>query len=179
MDKIKRMSIFLKYAFLLALIAIPVFEVAGWLMFDGDPESYFMSEFLMCFDPEYLGPLTGTQKFLGLLVSTPYNALGMYSCWQLVKLFGLYSQGMIFTADNSACYRRAAWALLIGEIVYPFTQTAVSYIATMNNAVGDRLIFVSFDDTNFGNIVVACVILAISWVMDEGRKLQDEAELTI
>ncbi|WP_421903302.1 DUF2975 domain-containing protein [Maridesulfovibrio sp.] len=179
MDKIKKMSIFLKYAFLLMLIAIPIFEFAGWILFDGDPESFFISEFLLTFDPDYLAPLTDTQKALGLLVSIPYAGLGMYCCWQLVKLFGLYSQGLIFTADNSACYRRAAWALLIGEIVYPFTQTAVSYIATMNNAVGDRLICVGFDDTNIGNIVVACVILAISWVMDEGRKLQDEAELTI
>ncbi|NDV23031.1 DUF2975 domain-containing protein [Desulfovibrio sp. JC022] len=179
MDKIKRMSIFLKYAFLLMLLAIPAFEFGGWILFDGDPEAYFVSEFLLSFDPEYLGPLTDTQKALGLLVSAPYAGLGMYCCWQLARLFELYSQGLIFTADNSACYRRAAWALLIGEIVFPVTETAVSYIATMNNAVGERLISVTFDDANIGNIVVACVILAISWVMDEGRKLQDEAELTI
>ncbi|WP_419778385.1 DUF2975 domain-containing protein [Maridesulfovibrio sp.] len=179
MNKIKRMSIFLKYAFLVALIIIPVFEIACWVLFDGDPESYFISEFLMDFDPEYLGPLTGGQKFLGLLASAPYAVLGMFCSWQLFKLFGLYSQGHIFTAENSSCYSKAAWALLIGEVIYPFTQTAVSYIATMNNPVGERLIMVSFDDANIGNIVVACVILAISWVMDEGRKLQDEAELTI
>lgn len=179
MDKIKRMSIFLKFTFWLLLIAIPVFEITGWVMFDGDPDSYFTSEFLLDFDPEYLGPLTGLQKFLGLMASAPYAALEIFCSWQLVKLFGLYSQGRIFTADNSACYRKAAWALLIGEVIYPFTQTAVSYIATMNNPVGERLILVTFDDANIGNIVVACVILAISWVMDEGRKLQDEAELTI
>ncbi|ACS81294.1 DUF2975 domain-containing protein [Maridesulfovibrio salexigens] len=179
MDKIKKMSIFLKYAFLLVLIAIPVFEFAGWFLFKGDPDAYFIPEFLLTLDSDYLAPLTEGQKILGALASAPYMVLGMFCFWQLVKLFGLYSQGQIFTAENSACYRKAAWALLIGEIVYPFTQTAVTYVATMNNAVGDRLISIGFDDSNLGNIVVACVILAISWVMDEGRKLQDEAELTI
>ncbi|WP_319764266.1 DUF2975 domain-containing protein [Maridesulfovibrio sp.] len=179
MENIKKMSIFLKYAFLLTLIVIPILEFAGWFLFDGNPQSFFISEFLVVIDPDYLSGLTGEQKVFGALVSVPYAALKMYCCWQMVKLFELYSHGRIFTADNSMCYRKAAWALLIGEIVYPFIQSAASYIATMNNAVGERLICVSFDDTNMGNIVVACVVLAISWVMDEGRKLQDEAELTI
>ncbi|NDV28873.1 DUF2975 domain-containing protein [Desulfovibrio sp. JC010] len=179
MNKIKKMSIFLKYAFLLMLIALPIFEITAWFLFDGDPEAFFVSEFLFELDPEFLGPLTDTQRVLGLLASAPYAALGMFCLWQLVNLFGLYSQGKIFTAENSVCYNRAAWALLVGELIYPFTQAAVSYIATMNNEVGDRLVCVNIDDANIGNIVVACVILAISWVMDEGRKLQDEAELTI
>ncbi len=114
-----------------------------------------------------------------MIASGPYMLLGMYCMWQLVKLFSLYSQGLIFTAGNSVCYRRAAWALLFGELIYPLTQVAVTFVATMNNAVGERMISVNIDDANVGNIVIACVILAISWVMDEGRKLQDEAELTI
>ncbi len=179
MDKIQRMSIFLKYAFVIILVLIPVFEILGWIWFEGDPEAFFIPEFMLEVDPEYYGQLTVFQRTLGLIVSTPYNLLGMYCFWQLVKLFTLYSRGLIFTVENSACYRRAAWALLIGEVACPLTQAAVAYITTMNNAVGDRLIMISIEDANLGNIVIACVILAISWVMDEGRKLQDEAELTI
>lgn len=179
MDKIRKMSIFLKYAFLIMLLVIPVYEILGWVMFDGSYESYFMPEFLMDADPDFFGPLTDMQRVVGIIASAPYMLLGMYCTWQLVKLFNLYSQGFIFTAKNSVCYRHAAWALLIGEVIYPFTQMAVTFVATMHNEVGERMIAISFDDANIGNIVVACVILAISWVMDEGRKLQDEAELTI
>ncbi|WP_415719596.1 DUF2975 domain-containing protein [Maridesulfovibrio sp.] len=179
MSRIKRISIFLRYAFWVALVAIPIIETACWVLFNGDINSYFISECLQGLDPEYLGPLTVPQKFLGLLVSCPYVALRMFCCWQLAKLFKLYSDGHIFTSENSACYSKAAWALLIGEVLYPVIQTAISYIATMNNPVGKRLIMIGFDDTNASNIVIACVILAISWVMDEGRKLQDEAKLII
>ena len=179
MNRIKRISIFLRYAFLVALVAIPIIETACWVLFNGDTNSYFISEYLQALNPEYLGSLTGLQKFLGLLVSCPYALMRMFCCWQLAKLFGLYSDGYIFTYENSSCYSKAAWALLIGEVIYPFTQTAISYIATMNNPVGKRLIMIGFDDTNASNIVIACVILAISWVMDEGRKLQEEAKLII
>ncbi|WP_027723398.1 DUF2975 domain-containing protein [Maridesulfovibrio zosterae] len=179
MEKIKKISILLKYAFLVTLIIIPLFEVCAWVLFNGSYDSFFIPEFLVKSELYILSPLSDMQKALGLAASAPYILLSSYSIWQMVKLFTLYSHGKIFTAENSACYRRAAWALLIGEIVYSFSLTAVILVVTMNNKVGERLLVFGFDDANIGNIVIACVVLAISWVMDEGRKLQDEAELTI
>ncbi|TIH17064.1 DUF2975 domain-containing protein [Marinifilum sp. JC120] len=179
MDKIRKMSIFLKYVFWLLLISIPVFEVAGWLFFDGY-DSWLVPEVMFDFEDEVFPVvMTQTTRILGVVVTLPQVLLDMFCMWQMVKLFSLYEAGNIFTAENSACYRRAAWAFLICEVINPFVQAGTSYVISMNNEVGERFVTVGIDDANIGTIIVACVILAISWVMDEGRKLQDEAELTI
>lgn len=97
----------------------------------------------------------------------------------MARLFTLYSNGVIFTAENSTCFKRAALAILISELVFPLIQVGVTFAATMHNTVGERMIAIGLDKTSFETIIVGCTVMAISWVMDEGCKLKDEAELTI
>ncbi len=180
MDKIRRMSIFLKYMFWLVLVLIPISEVFGWLYLDGTGEFFLSPEGLGDFfmEPEVEG-IGDNGRFLGLAASLPLILLDMFSMWQMTKLFTLYSAGKIFTVENTLCFSRAAWAFLLSELVAPFVQAGATAAATMHNAVGERVISVGIDDADLGNVLVACVVLAISWVMDEGRKLNEEAELTV
>ncbi|SMF14883.1 DUF2975 domain-containing protein [Desulfovibrio gilichinskyi] len=180
MEKIKRMSLFLKYVFWLILILIPITDFFGWMYLNGVGDFFIRPEGLGSFymAPEIVGiQLSG--KMLGFAASLPLVLLEIFSMWQMIKLFTLYSEGKIFTVDNINCFSRAAWAFLLSELVSPIVQIGTTYAATMHNIIGHRVISVSIDDTNLGGILLAGVVLAISWVMDEGRKLNEDAELTV
>ncbi|WP_432738195.1 DUF2975 domain-containing protein [Maridesulfovibrio sp. FT414] len=179
MDKIKKMSTVLKYVFWLLLILIPLTESLGWILFDGF-DGWAVPDVLFSLEGENFPlELSMTSRLLGMLATSPCVLLDMFCVWQMMRLFSLYSQGRIFTGENSSCYRRAAWALLGSEILYPLVQAGASLAVSMDNPVGERFVSIGFNDANLGSIVVACVVLAVSWVMDEGRKLQEDAELTI
>lgn len=180
MEKIRRMSLFLKYVFWLVIILIPLSDFIGWMYLDGTGNAFIRPEGLGSF---YIAPeIIGIQlfgKMLGFVCSLPLIMLEIFSMWQMIKLFTLYSYGKIFTVENTLCFSRAAWAFLISELVSPVIQIGTTYAATMHNVIGHRVISVGIDNTNLGGILLACVVLAISWVMDEGRKLNEEAELTV
>ncbi len=180
MEKIRRMSLILKYVFWLILILIPVTDFFGWMYLDGVADPFISPEGLGGFfvAPQIVGiQLSG--KMLGFTASLPLVLLEIFSMWQMIKLFTLYSEGKIFTVDNTNCFSRAAWAFLLSELVSPIVQIGTTYAATMHNGVGERLILIKIDDSNLSGILLACVVLAISWVMDEGRKLNEDAELTV
>lgn len=52
-------------------------------------------------------------------------------------------------------------------------------VFTMHNDVGERLISISFEGTDFEELITAGVIILVSWIMEEGRKLRETDELTV
>lgn len=87
----------------------------------------------------------------------------------LYRLFHLYERGVIFTAANVRCLKAigiwvlAAWALS--------NAIELSKLATYDSADIDLRI----NQTFFAGILV----LLISWIMEEGWKIQEEHTLTI
>ena len=66
------------------------------------------------------------------------------------------------------------WVIL--KIIY---DSAVSVIFTFGNPPGQRLLKVGFSSGEFTALFVGGIIFIIAWVMDEGRSLNEEKELTI
>ena len=97
----------------------------------------------------------------------------------LIKLFGLYSRGKIFTADNVRCIRRIGIVILIYNLLFPLYEMLMTFILTMNNPVGERLVRLGFGGTDIAQIVIAIMIILISWIMDEGRKMEEEQAYTV
>lgn len=179
MDKIRKMSIVLKSVFWGMLLILPVCEILGWIYFDGY-DSWLVPGILPALEGEnFVENMGWASRIMGIGIGFPSLFLDMYCIWQMIKLFSLYSRGRIFTSDNSSCYRRAAWALLANEFISPIIQTGTSLAVSMNNPEGERFVSIGFSDANVANIIIACVILAVSWVTDEGLRLREEAELTI
>lgn len=180
MDKIKKVSTVLKYLFTVLLIAIPIIEIWAWFSFSGMPDEFLTPSALGMYpdDPVYsnIDPL---DRMLGIISSSPLILAEMYGIWQVVKLFRLYSIGSIFDSANIICYKRAAWAFIISQLITPISQAGATISATLNNGVGNRMVIISFDETNLGAFLVGITVLVVSWVMQEGHKLKTDAELTI
>ena len=117
--------------------------------------------------------------------------------WKLFRLFSLYEQGLIFSAQTIRCIKilgvlcAVGWALitLLQLLPHPLPSSQIIQThppeATVIKGVvvsSYRLGFFSFDfgtGINFGLLFAGIVIVLIAWIMDEGRKIQEEQELTV
>jgi len=111
--------------------------------------------------------------------------------WKLFRLFNLYQRGLIFSAQTIRCIKilgilcAVGWILGTALRVLPHPLPPSQIILPPGVAVSEyiyRIGFFSFDfgtGINFGLLFAGIVIVLIAWIMDEGRKIQEEQELTV
>ncbi|MEZ7196882.1 DUF2975 domain-containing protein [Pseudodesulfovibrio karagichevae] len=124
-------------------------------------------------------PLPWGQRWLGLAVSLIPLVPTMLCLWWLARLFGLFSAGEIFTGNTVKYIRRTGWTMLAGVILMPFHEALLTLILTIHNPPGERLITISLESGDIRDLVIAGIIILVSWIMDEGRKLRETDELTV
>jgi hypothetical protein len=115
--------------------------------------------------------------------------------WKLARLFGFYERGLIFVSEAVRCIKFLGWLCvaqwMLGTIyhillkyypIIPLQPTLPPGVSvTVKQAMIGRMGFFSFDiwGINFGFLLAGTVIVLIAWIMDEGRKIQEEQELTV
>ena len=103
----------------------------------------------------------------------------MTGIWVLKKLFECYEKGIFFQEENVACFKKLSriliWWVIAGVVVTPVT----TIILTMNNPPGEHVVQVSFQSADLTALVVGGILRVIAGVMDDGRRLQEEMELTV
>lgn len=183
MDRIKRVSLFFRVVFQILFIALPVILVIAWVT---SPESFVIMGGVinMNFIPRsyvnnILHVLTPTDRLLGFAISSIPMLIELYILYSLIKLFGLYSKGEIFSVNNVRYIRNIGYALLLTQIVNPLYEGLMGVALTWHNPHGHRFASVTLDQTNLGIIFVALIVILISWIMAEGCKLREEQQLTI
>jgi len=112
-------------------------------------------------------------------------------CWKLINLFRYYERGLIFDCKTIHCLKIlgilcvAGWMLncvshwcsnLERQQLRPPPNLAHSPITIVHAINFYGLRFFSFD---FSLLFAGIVIVLIAWIMDEGRKIQEEQELTV
>ncbi|XPV76386.1 MAG: DUF2975 domain-containing protein [Desulfovibrio sp.] len=181
MTKIQRVSRAFKYIFLILLTLIPTTNMVFWLLCVPPgfpfPEELLIEIFRLFNTPLAAmphGSLTPTMKIAGFCGSFITSAMTMYALYSMIRLFNLYEKGFIFTKANVLWIRRAGWALLFSEFLSPIQQAVSTYVLTSANAVGERFIAISFGQIDITIMIVAFVVLLVSWIMEEGRHLDIE-----
>jgi 4-amino-4-deoxy-L-arabinose transferase-like glycosyltransferase len=90
--------------------------------------------------------------------------------WLLYRLFGLYSRGVMFGEANVR-YIKALGYWMIGAWVISMPIQLLQYLQDT-----ERLFFkFNLDGYFFGGVLV----LLLAWIMEEGKKLQEEQTLTV
>jgi hypothetical protein len=123
--------------------------------------------------------LSNFLRFAGFMAYLPLAALQTYWLWQLKGLFGCYAQGKIFAAENTTYIKRTALAFLGFPFVSVFVGSALTLVLTASNPIGHRMVGVTFGTPEVTNILTGMVLVVIAWVMDEGRKLKEDADYTV
>jgi len=172
-SRIKKVSHKFRVIFSVLVILIPIADVLFWVMFNDLPRGDDIR--LTAMDSNF-DLQTRILLFAAGLVST---GVAIYGVLTLARLFRLYEKGIVFSADNVRYYRNLGFCI-IGWVITSFlAEPLSSLIISRNNPVGEHYITVGFDHFDLFSLVIGAIVVLISWVMDEGRKLEDQQVYTI
>jgi hypothetical protein len=118
-------------------------------------------------------------RFLAFLTDMIPMGVIIYGLRKLESLFSLYENGLIFTEQNVQCFRSLGRALLVWVACDVVRNSLLSIALTLDNPPGQRVITLGFGSADFTAVFVGIVVLIISWVMDEGRKIHEDQALIV
>lgn len=181
MNKIQRVSYIFKLLFQFIFVVVLLIPIFGWIQ---APMPFLFSFGWISVIPEAYQnlityPLDANTKLLAFMVDMLPTIVELLVLYFLIKLFGLYEKGEIFSLKNVRYIRNVGYALLINELLRPVRQFLLGFILTWHNPPGQKIALMTISGTNVGIILTALIIILISWIMAEGYKLQEEQELTI
>ena len=158
------------------LVGVPIYYLIYWALINNLPETLVTNTTVSGLSPNHL---SGSLRLFGFTFSLfPMAALG-YGLVHIRRLFGHYKQGVIFSFEHVLLFRKTAMGLGCWVIATMAYESAKSVIFSLGNPPGERLISVAFGTSELTTLVVAGVVFFIAWVMDEGRALNEENQLTV
>lgn len=126
--------------------------------------------------PSELSPL---MRFIGFGVSLlPVSAV-VFGLYKLRELFSFYCRGDLFSAKHSEVFKSLAKTFIILVFFSIIYESAKSVLFSLGNPPGSRVLEIGVSSHDISLLFMGCVIWVISWVVDEGRLLSEENELTI
>ncbi len=169
-----------------------VSRLVKWAMF-----APFIFTILLClffFVPSSPSPFvkTGVWHLLFLIL---FQIVVCVWYWKLTRLFNFYEQGLIFAAETIRCIKILGALWIIGWMFLtaahfssrppsapPTTSASTQPMTKVTSHGFVKVGFITFDfgmGIDFGMPLSGAIILVIAWIMDEGRKIQEEQELTV
>jgi hypothetical protein len=90
------------------------------------------------------------------------QGLAFFAIGTLLRLFWLYSKGILFTGRNVNCIRFLGYYFIVDWFIKYLMQSLLQDV-----------------DLSFTPLFVGVIIDFFAWIMDEGRKIKEEQELTV
>lgn len=120
-----------------------------------------------------LGPQVMTVFLVALLGGV---ALTLTALYRLARLFGNYSRGEIFTRGSVGEIRWIGYVLAAGAVFQLLLFVAA--LALRADSGDEWPIELRFD-LPIAPVLVASLVILLSWVMDVGAEMREENELTV
>ena len=101
--------------------------------------------------------------------------------WKLAQLFYYYERGLIFAVKTIRCIKFLGLLCVVNWMLVSTIHLLLQDQPSPSQPMR-RLEFFSFDfgwGIDFGPLLIGAIIVLIAWIMDEGRKIQEEQELTV
>jgi hypothetical protein len=118
-------------------------------------------------------------RFWAFLVSFIPMSIDAAASITLIKLFTLYEKGIIFAVDNVKYFRRLGYLLVLWSFASVLYEVLITNIFSVTHPPAQIAIVLNLQIMNFSTLITGIIIIVISWVIDEGRELEDEKALTI
>lgn len=178
MNKIKYVSLFFRTFFQLTFICLIAAQILGWI-YATNTNSGFFSVIPTMYQGQVFSSLSMDTRIAGFFVSLIPLLCQLMMLYFLVRLFRLYAQYKFFTADNVRYIRNTGYAMLLHQLTTPISDFLMGFVLTSTNPPGLHFAVMQFTEKNIGVILIALIIILISWIMAEGCKLQVEQEFTV
>ncbi len=180
MDNLSKIKKFSKNFHLLLsflLVAIPLYYISYWVFINHLPDKLITVNI----DPTPLIPikLPVELQIIGFITSLlPLSAL-TYGIVSIRKLFSFYKEGVIFSFEHVSLFKKTAKALVFWVVSSMIYESAKSILFSVGNPPGSRVVEIGFSSAEITTLMVGGIVFVIAWVMDEGRILTEEQELTV
>lgn len=176
-EKIKKISAVFYIIMTLALVLVPIYYGAYWILINDFPASLIQNngnpaDFIQ-------NKLSLNLKLTGFAVSVLPMISVSYIFFNLRKLFNLYRKGNIFSFEHVGIFKRTARGMILWVFFSIVYESCKTIIFSFNNPPGSRFISVGFGSSELTLVIITGIIFLISWVMDEAGKLDEENRLTI
>jgi hypothetical protein len=126
--------------------------------------------------------LSGPAKVV-VLTSAGVEWIFAIFAWCCYKLFAQYASGDLFTARIVSSIRRVAYAYIFMAVAGGICRSILVHaLKSTPHSAPAAAVSPSWSLSIFslaGSLLPALLIIFIAWVMDEGRKIQEERELTV
>lgn len=174
LTRIQRTSRRFRLFFEVLIILVPLANLAFWIGFNWLPAG-----FLQHLPVAPTGPLPMPVLAAGFLVSLLPLAVVVFGLLSLRTLFVLYENGIIFAGENVRCFRRLGYAFIAWVFATILHTPLLSIVLTATNPPGEKALVLQVGSPHLTTLITGGIVLLIAWVMDEGRKLEDEQAHTV
>ncbi|MFZ5428497.1 MAG: DUF2975 domain-containing protein [Thermodesulfobacteriota bacterium] len=174
MLRIRRMSGKLLALSTLMFWVTPILCAAYWFYFNDLPAEARVQRGIAG-----LPVLSGQSRLLCFVATMLPAGVGMAGFRIMRRLFGLYAEGEIFSGRNVSCYRSLGRVLLCWAGAVFLHTPLLSLAASLGMPEGQRYITVGIGSIELMALFAGAAALVISWVMDEGRGIEEDRALTI
>lgn len=107
-------------------------------------------------------------------------SIDMLTLYFLTRLFRLYQSKEIFSIGCVRYTRRIGWMMLLYQIVEPIYTFLLSSTLTYGYPHGLHTGYAEiFTIPKLMAVVVAVLIILISWIMEEGHRIYEENTYTV
>lgn len=181
MKKIKIVSFILRLIFSLVFVALPIYVVIYWVT-GGHPFGEHYPIAVLAYGGPNLLPvslLPPSTLLLGFLINLIPVGFYMVILALLIHLFKQYESEQIFSQKNVKTIRNIGVTMLANKIVGPFYGFLLTYTLTYHNPPGYRFAYLGINIQDITIMLIAVLIILVSWVMAEGYKLHEEQQYTV
>jgi hypothetical protein len=179
MNKIKTVSQYLYYLFIVVFSLTPIVYVWYWLVPDNSLAAIGWNLAGVSVGQLTTADLSLPIRLICLVVSILPMLANLLIWYFLIGLFNAYRQGQIFISKNACLIRNIGLTQLIWQLVnFPY-QILMTFAMTSTQAPGHHVITLTMTDHDVANIVSALIIILVAWVMQHAAELQQDQLLTI
>ncbi len=185
MKNIQKVSQFLKYGlYFSAIVNVvwPFFILAhGKIMKNMDVMAGYKGSVHISLPIEldkYIN-LSLSHRILTALSSMPSDLIYSIALIFAAKLFECYEKGNYFSIETSKKFGNIGKFFIYSVVIgYP-QELLFSFVVTMKEPVGQRLIRITASNHDFSAIMMAIMIVVVGWVMKEAVRLKNDQDLTV
>lgn len=175
--KIKRLSKQFYLLTSLLLIVIPCYYVGFWIFINSLPNTLVTVNVASTPLVPHLLPVK--LQLIGYAASLlPLGAL-FYGLTNLRRLFALYREGVFFSFEQVEIFKKISKALFAWVLFSMLYESAKSILFSMGNPPGERVVNLTLGSSEITNLLIAGIVFVVAWIMDEGRILAEEQQLTV
>ena len=175
LESISRLARLLETVCLVAALAVAPLAALYWAAFNLLPADMTRQAAALAVSPE----LPGWVRLLCFgAAMVPGTAL-LFVLLRLRRLFTLYREGNIFSLGTVLAFRDVARALWLWAVCSVLATPLHSLAVTAANPPGRHMLSLGVGTTELELVFLASLAVVLARVMDEARRLDEEAALTV